>query len=116
MSYKLVILVRSDLNMSPGKIVAQTAHATVDATIKSYTGTTNFWKWKNNGETIVALKVQSKSQLLSLIKKSKKNNIKSGCVIDYGLTEIEPNTITVGFIGPDLCSNIDKITGQLSLL
>ena len=116
MTYKLVILVRNDLNMSNGKIVAQTAHATVDATIKSYTGTRHFWKWKNSGETIVALKVQSKTQLLTLIKKAKKNDIKSGCVIDYGLTEVEPDTITVGFIGPDLSSNIDKITGNLKLL
>ena len=116
MSYKLVILVRTDLNMSAGKIVAQTSHATVSATLKAYTETQDFWKWKNNGETIIALKVTSKTQLISHIKKAKKEKIKSGCIIDYGLTEVENGTITVGFIGPDLNDKINKITGNLSLL
>ncbi len=116
MSCKLIILVRSDLNMSKGKIVAQTAHATVEATISSYSKTNHFWKWRTNGETIIALKVQSREQLLKLIKKAKKNNINNGYIIDKGLTEVDAGTITVGFIGPDLYSNIDKITGNLKLL
>lgn len=116
MSYKLIMLVRSDLNMSKGKIVAQTAHATVDATITSHSKTNHFWKWRSDGETIIALKVQSEEQLLKLIKKAKKTNINNGYIIDKGLTEVDAGTITVGFIGPDLSNNIDKITGNLKLL
>ena len=40
MTYKLAILVRSDLKMSRGKVLAQAGHAIVEATVKTYTKTT----------------------------------------------------------------------------
>ena len=116
MSFKLILLVRTDLNMSKGKIIAQTAHATVDATITSYSNTPYFWKWRNNGETIISLKIQSEEMLLTLMKKAKKNKINHGYVTDKGLTEVQSGTITVGYIGPDFNTNINKITGNLKLL
>ena len=35
MSFKLAIMIRSDLSMSKGKVLAQVSHAMVDATLKS---------------------------------------------------------------------------------
>ena len=46
MGYKLALIVRSDINMSKGKTIAQTGHAVVDATVKAYTKTTIFFKWR----------------------------------------------------------------------
>ena len=57
MSFKMAIMIRSDLNMSKGKVLAQVSHAIVDATVKAYTGTTMFHKWQADGEKIVVLKV-----------------------------------------------------------
>ena len=58
MCYKMAILVRSDIKMSKGKVLAQVSHAVVKATIKAYTTTTLFYKWQNDGEKIVNLKDQ----------------------------------------------------------
>ena len=40
----MAIIVNSDLNMSKGKIVAQTGHAMVEATVKAYAKTNFFYK------------------------------------------------------------------------
>ena len=37
MGFKMAILIRTDIKMSKGKILAQVGHAMVDATIKAYT-------------------------------------------------------------------------------
>ncbi len=42
MCFKMAILVRSDIKMSKGKVLAQVSHAMVDATVKAYTKTTLF--------------------------------------------------------------------------
>ena len=116
MTYKLVILVRNDLNMSTGKIVAQTAHAVVDATLKSYSGTTHFWKWKSNGETIIALKVKNEKTLLTIMDIANRKHVPHGYIVDEGRTQVTPDTITVGFVGPDNEEKINKLVGQLKLL
>ena len=51
MCYKMAILVRSDIKMSKGKVLAQVSHAVVEATIKAYTSTTLFYKWQTDGDS-----------------------------------------------------------------
>lgn len=115
MSYKLVLLVRTDLKMSKGKIVAQTGHAVVDATIQAMCNG-NLNKWRHSGEPIIALKVKDHITFDHIIRVAEKKGISFGQVIDAGLTEIAAGTISVGFIGPDRVDKIDKITGQLKCL
>ena len=50
------------------------------------------------------------------MKKADENKIVSYIVRDAGRTEVEPNTCTCCAIGPNTVSEIDKITGKLSLL
>ncbi len=52
----MCILIRDDLKMSKGKVLAQVSHSVVDATIKAYTQSQLFFKWKQDGEKIVILK------------------------------------------------------------
>jgi PTH2 family peptidyl-tRNA hydrolase len=115
MSYKMAILIRSDIKMSKGKVLAQVSHAVVKATIKAYTATTLFYKWQNDGEKIVILKVSNEKTLDTIINIAERKNIKNGVVIDAGLTEVSPGTKTVGFIGPDCDYKVDKLVGQLKL-
>lgn len=115
MCYKMAILVRSDIKMSKGKVLAQVSHAVVDATIKAYTSTTLFYKWQADGEKIVVLKVPNEKTLDAIIGIAGRKKVHNGIVIDAGLTEVSPGTKTVGFIGPDTDFKIDKLIGQLKL-
>ena len=114
MSYKLAILVREDIKMSKGKVLAQVSHAIVNATIKSYNKTI-FNRWRSNGEKIVVLKVSNEKTLDTIINIAIRKNIEKGIVIDEGLTEVKPGTKTVAFVGPDNETKIDKLVGQLKL-
>ena len=115
MSYKLALIVRSDLNMSKGKIVAQVGHAMVDATMKCFAGTTLFYKWKTDGETIIAVKANGKT-LDAILQIAERKGVNCGSVCDAGKTEVAEGTITVGYVGPDSEAKIDKLIGQLKLL
>ena len=50
MEYKLVVVVRTDLGISKGKMAAQVAHAAVNCTLKSKkSDLSNFNKWFGEG-------------------------------------------------------------------
>ena len=111
----MAIMVRNDIKMSKGKVLAQVSHAMVDATLKCYTGTTMFYKWQADGEKIVVLKVTNEKTLDTIIEIANRKGIQNGIVVDAGLTEVSPGTKTVGFVGPDYDNKIDKLVGQLKL-
>ena len=115
MSYKLALLVRNDLNMSKGKIVAQCGHAVVDATLIANKDNTIF-RWKDDGETIIALKVKNEKTLLTIMDIANRKHVPHGYVVDEGRTQVAPDTITVGFVGPDNEEKINKLVRQLKLL
>lgn len=115
MSYKMALIVRNDLNMSKGKIAAQVAHATVDSTINAFSNTTHFYKWRDSGETIIAVKANL-TTLNTVLSIAEKKGVICGKTIDAGRTEVPEGSITVAYVGPDKCCKIDKLIGQLKLL
>ena len=115
MGFKMAILIRTDIKMSKGKVLAQVGHAVVEATIKAYTKTTLFYKWQADGEKIVILKVPNEKTLDTIINIANRKDVHNGIVVDAGLTEVSPGTKTLGFIGPDYEQKIDKLVGQLKL-
>lgn len=115
MGFKMAIMVRNDIKMSKGKVLAQVGHAMVEATVKAYTGTILFHRWQADGEKIVVLKVPNEKTLDTIINIANRKDIQNGIVVDAGLTEVSPGTKTVGFVGPDYDKKIDKLVGQLKL-
>ncbi len=111
--YKQAILVRSDLNMSAGKIAAQVAHASLEAALKSRKVLA---AWRREGAKKVILKVSSKKELLDYEKKAKNSSLVSALITDAGFTEIPSGTVTCLGIGPDKEEKIDKVSGKLSAL
>ena len=115
--YKQVIVLRTDLGISRGKIAVQAGHAAISAAEEARKKHPEWWKaWLGEGQCKVALKVKSEQELLKLEKEVKASNLPSSLVTDRGLTEIPPGTITCLGIGPAPSSLIDKITGELPLL
>ena len=111
---KQVIVVRNDLKMGKGKIAAQSAHASVEASDKVSKSKKD--AWKSTGMKKVVVKVSSLGELKALKKKADSLNIKSAMISDAGRTQLEPGTITVLGLGPDDDEKIDRITKKLTLL
>lgn len=115
--YKQVIVFRSDLKMSEGKIAAQAGHAAVSAAEEARKNNKKWWKaWIGEGQCKIAVKVKSEKELLALEKQAKELALPCALIIDRGLTEIPPGTVTCLGIGPAPAEKIDKITDILPLL
>lgn len=134
---KQIIVVRTDLNMRKGKMIAQGSHASMmfmtkrlefGLCIVSETraeiperalGDFNEdeREWMQGKFTKVVVGIGSEAELLELHKQAEEAGLTSHYVVDEGLTEFKGvPTITALAIGPDRSSKIDKITGHLKLL
>ncbi len=114
---KLVVVVRTDLNMGKGKICAQVAHAAVECVLETLKrNPEKVEKWRNEGAKKIVLKVKSEKELIKIYERAKKEGLVTVLIKDAGLTQIPPGTITCVGIGPDEDEKIDKITGHLKLL
>jgi PTH2 family peptidyl-tRNA hydrolase len=116
-SYKQVIVVRTDIKMSKGKMAAQAGHAAVSASEYARKNRPEWWTpWIREGQCKIAVKVKSEQELLELERKSRNVGFPATLIIDRGLTELPPETITCLGIGPAPSDKVDTITGKLSLL
>ncbi|KAH9176962.1 peptidyl-tRNA hydrolase II domain-containing protein [Lactarius sanguifluus] len=101
---KLVLVVRTDLKMSPGKIAAQCGHATLALR-----------HWEVTGAKI-ALKASSEEEILELEAIAKSLNLCARSIQDAGRTQVEAGSRTVLGIGPAPVELINQVTGHLRLL
>ncbi|MCC0705052.1 peptidyl-tRNA hydrolase [Clostridioides sp. ES-S-0049-02] len=121
---KMYIVINSDLNMSPGKVGAQVAHAVYDylynkiLDIVSCSYETeiivheiidlkyDLMSFKNNGDTVCILKAKE-AQLLKFREKGYLT------IVDRGLTEIPKDSITCVNLGifddDDISSTIKRL-------
>lgn len=111
MKYKQVIILRSDLSMSKGKLISQACHASLGSYRNSNDNKSE--KWLSEGGKKVILKIDGKEKLMDTYKKVKKDKIPCYLVKDAGLTELEKGEITALGIGPIEKGKVDKITGNL---
>jgi len=115
--YKMVIVTRDDLKLSPGKLAAQVAHAAVVCALKTKnTNSKWFNKWQNEGSKKAVVKTNSLDDFYSLKKKAEDLKIIAEIISDAGHTEIPYGTKTVLGIGPAPSNIIDQVTGELSVL
>ena len=67
MEYKLVVVVRDDLNMKVGKLAAQVAHAAVTCTLEAKAKKTKwFSEWYKEGQRKVVLRAADLEELRAL--------------------------------------------------
>ncbi|XP_068623746.1 peptidyl-tRNA hydrolase 2, mitochondrial-like [Battus philenor] len=115
--YKLVLVVRTDLNMGKGKIAAQCSHAAVGAFEKAQRKDPEGLKsWQMTGQAKIALKTDSVDEIKQIADNAKKMGLITSLIRDAGRTQIAPNSITVLGVGPAPKDVIDKVTGHLKLL
>jgi PTH2 family peptidyl-tRNA hydrolase len=114
---KLVVVVRKDLKLTPGKMAVQVAHAAVTCAIQCRKTDPRWFKsWYNEGQKKVVVKADNQRMLYELKTIAEELGITTSLVQDAGLTEIPPGTVTCLGIGPGPNPEIDKVTGSLSLM
>lgn len=126
---KQVIVMRTDLNMRKGKMIAQGAHASIafltnkmkykgfDPSKRIIDITPQEDAWMEGRFTKICVRVDSEEQLDEIHAKATEAGLVSHLITDAGLTEFDGvPTKTCLAIGPDYSEKIDVITGDLKLL
>jgi PTH2 family peptidyl-tRNA hydrolase len=115
--YKQVIVFRNDLKLSKGKLAAQAGHAAVSAAQEARKRHRDWWDaWLFEGQRKVAVKVKDEKELLALEEQANDLGLPNALIVDRGLTEVPPGTVTCLGIGPAPAEKIDELTGKLPLL
>lgn len=129
---KQVIVMRNDLNMRKGKMVAQGSHASLDVFLSRLQEanafgsdekvhlidlTNEMLEWINGSHTKICVRCESENELVSIYEKAKEEGLPVYLVTDSGRTEFKGvPTKTCLAIGPAEADKIDSITGHLKLL
>jgi PTH2 family peptidyl-tRNA hydrolase len=126
--HKQVIVLRKDLNMRKGKMVAQCAHASM-GTILGLSRLSSegddliiplderIRPWLTGRFKKICVSVNSEDELLELYARAKAAGMVCSLILDSGLTEFGGvPTHTAVAIGPDRSDVVDQLTGQLPLL
>ncbi|KAF4450538.1 PTH2 family peptidyl-tRNA hydrolase [Fusarium albosuccineum] len=119
---KLVLVVRTDLGMTKGKIAAQCSHATL-ACYKTLSRSPAdspqrkiLNRWERLGQAKIAVQVKSQDEILELRRKARALGLTAEVIQDAGRTQIEAGSMTVLGVGPAPKSVVDQVTGGLKLL
>jgi PTH2 family peptidyl-tRNA hydrolase len=132
-SHKQVLVVRTDLNMRKGKMIAQGAHASLKALLDSAVELNaavlirgrflaielepRVEAWLKGLFTKIAVGVGSEAELLAIYEKAKAAGMLTALIQDSGKTEFGGvKTYTCVAVGPDENAKVDAITGHLKLL
>ncbi|KAJ5217034.1 peptidyl-tRNA hydrolase 2 [Penicillium chermesinum] len=115
---KLVLVVRTDLGMTKGKIAAQASHATL-ACYKYFLAhapdSPILRQWEHGGQAKIAVQTKSEDELLTLQAQAMSLGLCARVIQDAGRTQIASGSRTVlGVLGPK--SVVDGVTGHLKLL
>jgi peptidyl-tRNA hydrolase, PTH2 family len=110
---KMIVCIRTDLNMSPGKVAAQSCHASLAAYRLSDKSVLK--QWEAQGEPVICLSVESDAHLDGILMAAATAGLVVAAQFDAGRTEVDPNTRTCGAIGPFYNRVIDTVTRSLRL-
>jgi PTH2 family peptidyl-tRNA hydrolase len=124
---KQVLVVRKDLNMRKGKMVAQGAHSAMEFLLEANESSKpdeiliklspHEMQWLLSGRTKITCSCDSEDELKQLVFAAKLKNIEVHEIIDAGRTEFNGvPTLTCAAFGPCDSELLDEVTGNLKLL
>jgi PTH2 family peptidyl-tRNA hydrolase len=113
---KQVIVMRKDLGMRTGKMIAQGCHASMKSVLE-YPDHPGMKKWLADKFTKIVVRVESEQELFDIYNKAKIEGLIVSLIQDAGLTEFGGiPTYTCIAIGPATDEELNPITGHLKLL
>ena len=124
---KQVIVMRKDLGMRKGKMIAQGAHAAMAVLLEGARSSDAeivlplspaAHEWLVSGRfTKICVGVDSEAALDEVIARAKAANVPCALIVDTGKTEFHGvETKTCCAVGPAWADEVDAITGALALL
>lgn len=114
---KMILVVRTDLKITKGKMAAQCAHAAVACYESlSRSNPALLQRWKSTGQAKVVVQVPDEEQLELLQGIAISLDITARIIHDAGRTQIAAGSATVLGLGPAPKSILDQVTGHLKLL
>jgi peptidyl-tRNA hydrolase, PTH2 family len=125
---KQVIVMRKDLGMRKGKMIAQGAHASLKVLLDAATLDHEHARlaielapamaaWLGGRFTKVCVGVDSEAALDAIVARARQANIPCALIVDAGATEFHGvPTKTCCAVGPAWIDEVDAITGGLPLL
>jgi PTH2 family peptidyl-tRNA hydrolase len=122
-----IIVMRKDLGMRKGKMIAQGAHASMkvifDQMVKgpekgkySFIANDDLCEWIDGLFTKITVSVKSEEDLLAVFEAAVDADLPCALIEDAGKTEFKGPTLTCCAIGPAPKEKLDPITGKLPLL
>lgn len=125
---KQMLVVRTDLNMRKGKMIAQGAHASLGAVLPYFSVERPFSQanahqfaalreWLSGSFTKICVRVDSEEQLVAVHEQAVEADLIACLITDAGKTEFGGvPTKTCCAIGPATAEELEPITGGLKLL
>lgn len=126
---KQVIVMRKDLNMRKGKMIAQGAHASMKiffdrmipfvmgGDVRGLSINDDFREWIDGQFTKIVVSCDSEEELFNIERLAEDARLPCALIQDAGRTEFDGvPTYTCLAIGPAKAEKIDEITGELKLL
>lgn len=112
---KMVIVMRADLDMPVGKMIAQGAHAAANIVV-AHRDDPRVREWLGDLYTKVVVKVEGEEKLKALVVKARAAGLLATEVVGAGFTVFAgAPTLTCAAIGPAREEQLKLITGRLRL-
>ena len=113
----MVLVTRSDLKLSKGKLAAQCGHAVAECVLKAKREQPRMLKrYMSEGARKIVCETSDIESLRRLFGDARVCGLVCYMVTDAGHTEIPAGTVTVLGIGPGPRSEIDALTSSLPLV
>ncbi len=113
----MVLVLRTELRLSPGKAAVQVAHAAVMLVQRAaQRDRDTLDRWAEGGQKKIALSIATLEELEKVYRRARARGIPAVVVEDSGLTEVPPGTRTCLGLGPAPSVSLDELTGSLPLL
>lgn len=113
----MVLVVRGELRLTPGKAAVQVAHAAVMLVRRAERSSPEALEaWLGEGQKKIAVVVPTLADLEAVDRAARANRLPTVWVEDAGLTEVPPGTRTCLGVGPARARELDPVTGMLPLL
>ncbi|KAF8036055.1 hypothetical protein BT93_C1916 [Corymbia citriodora subsp. variegata] len=114
---KMVLVIRQDLKMGPGKVASQCAHAAMGMYAELMQSNQFILRqWEQRGQPKIVYTCKNQQEMNQLREAAESTGLPTFAVTDAGRTQVAADSRTVLAIGPGPKVPVDLITGKLRLL